>query len=171
MRSKNLIKNSVIRKIAFSAIFLSAASLSCGPMNRAKKGESTSGTATSLQGVNSSKQNLFLVYAALKSVSPAGESHSTISRSPELGDNLFLIRFVHTADLRSVSDKAQLSVTYGMPDMPAMGTDVVTATREADGTFKVTLFFSMSGRWQMMINLQDGDAKDEYSFETDVQSE
>jgi len=136
----------------------------CGPVNGEKKiSASSSGPSPSLRTVSSSKNEAFLVYSTLQTASGQGTA-----AVPQVGDNVFLLRCVHARDLRGVSEQAKVTVTYWMPDMPAMGKSEATATRQAEGTYAVTLFFSMAGKWQMIVSLQDGDSKDEYVFETTI---
>lgn len=154
----------MLPRTALILVSLSAAVVSsCGPVNREKKSDSTGGLpSASFGSVNSSKNNAYLVYSTLQASATPGATGDV----PQVGDNAFLIRCVHATDLRGPSDQAKVSVTYWMPDMPAMGKSEAAATRQADGTYAVTLFFSMAGKWQMTVNLQDGSDQDEYVFET-----
>lgn len=135
---------------------------SCGPMNKEKPaisnngGGDTQATPQSLKGVNATKQNLFLVYLA----------QQKSDAKPEVGDNVYSIRIVNVSNLQSVSDQAKLAISYWMPEMPAMGKTDVNAIKQEDGTYEATLFFSMLGKWQMTLTIQDESKKDDYVFET-----
>ncbi|MBI2645908.1 MAG: FixH family protein [Deltaproteobacteria bacterium] len=81
-----------------------------------------------------------------------------------MGDNDYVIRIAH-ADLRRLSPEGQVTLTYGMPDMPEMGKETITATSQGDGTtFEATLFFSMSGTWEISLNIKDQLIEDTYVF-------
>ncbi len=143
--------------VPLAAILLSA----CGPMNGERKAGPATGTSgSSLNSVNISKNRAFFVYSTLQS-----STGPSASDAPQVGNNVFLLRCVHATDLRSPSEQATLRVTYWMPDHPAMGTSDAVASRQTDGTYRVTLFFSMPGRWQMTVGLTDGSTQDEYVFE------
>ena len=144
-----------LSKIVLILMFLSA----CGPMNKEKpaaSGGNDQVTPQALKGVNATTNNLFLVYTApQKKDAPA-----------EVGDNIYNLRVLHANDLSGVTDKSKLTVSYWMPEMPAMGKADAEATRQEDGTYNVTLFFSMAGKWQMTLTIQDESKKDDYVFET-----
>lgn len=111
--------------------------------------------------VNLSKNNLFYAFVA-----PASSSNSSTPALAGLGENIYLFRFVSTQDLQLPSPQAKVSIVYRMPDMPQMGEERADAARQADGSFSATLFFSMLGKWQIQIKIQDGMKQDEYNFET-----
>ncbi len=142
----------------FPAILLCSlfAFSACGPMNTEKKTDSNvENSGKTLKGIASSQNNTFYLHAALQGVA-----------TPEVGDNIYSIRAVHAGDLSSLSNQAKVSASYWMPDMPAMGKSDAVAAREADGSFAITLFYSMAGRWEVTVTVQDGDKQDNYVFET-----
>lgn len=147
-----------LSSLAILVFILSA----CGPMNKEKPAASDSGggdtqaTPQALKGVKATKENLFLVYLAPQKT----------EAKPEVGDNVYSIRIVNVSDLKVVSDQAKLTISYWMPEMPAMGKSDATATRQEDGTYAITLFFSMAGKWEMTLTIQDESKKDDYVFET-----
>ncbi len=105
---------------------------------------------------NLSKNAQFYIYTSL--------SHS----QPVLGDNEVTMRFVYANTLLSLSNKAKTTVVYSMPEMPQMGEVEENATLQPDGTFLATLFFSMAGRWHIVLKIEDGSVQDEYAFEIDL---
>ncbi len=158
-----------LNKASFTRIFaiLGAALVisSCGPMNGQKKsggataGDSVSGPTAGTGATRLSTESRFYVYAGLS-------SSTSDAATPVLGDNTYVMRIAHSSDLHPPSSDAVVRVTYGMPDMPAMGTSEVAAARQSDGSFSVTLFYAMAGRWRVTVSLQDADSQDEYVFET-----
>ncbi len=132
----------------------------CGPMNsKPQTNLDSSGLPSAPLSTGStriSKNNHFYVYAALSS---SGAS------SLDVGENTYLIRFAHCEDLQNPSSQAMLSVTYGMPEMPEMPYEEVIATRQENGSYAAILFFSMTGRWEVTLKIQDGSTRDEYAFE------
>lgn len=143
---------------------------SCGPMNGDKKSDSGTGVGEASQraaGIGAtqlSRASKFYVYAGL---SGGSSGVSTASRA-QLGDNAYTFRFAHAQDLSPPSSDATVNVSYFMPSMPSMGTSDAAATRQPDGSFAATLFFSMAGKWQVMVKFQDGSAQDEYVFEASL---
>ncbi|MBI2608768.1 MAG: FixH family protein [Deltaproteobacteria bacterium] len=105
------------------------------------------------EGKNLSKNAQFYIYNSL--------FHS----KPILGDNEITMRFVYANTLVSLSDKAKITVIYSMPEMPQMGEEKENATLQSDGTFLTTLFFSMAGRWHIILKIEDDSVQDEYAFE------
>ena len=132
--------------------------MSCGPMNAPPK-NSPDG---SLGVTQISKNSQFMVHVSLNSTS--GESTS----SPSLGENNYLFHLVYARNFSACSSDARLSVTYWMPEMLEMGKSEEAITLQPDGSYTTTLFFSMSGRWQVTISIKDNNVEDEYTFETDV---
>ena len=134
----------------------------CGPMNGMPPENTTirnfSGNTTS----QSSKNSHFLVFIS------NGSQTSFPSPQARPGDNAYVIRIVH-ADLKPLSSDAHVTLTYGMPDMPGMGKKTVTATHETDGTFRASLFFSMSGMWEVSLDMKDQGIEDVYVFTEDLQ--
>ncbi|MBI3017166.1 MAG: FixH family protein [Deltaproteobacteria bacterium] len=134
--------------------------ISCGPMNGTPP-ESTNTRNTPSMGNNvsqSSKESHFLISISNKT------QNSFIIPQTQLGDNDYVIRIAH-ADLRRLSPEGQVTLTYGMPDMPEMGKETITATSQGDGTtFEATLFFSMSGTWEISLNIKDQLIEDTYVF-------
>lgn len=109
----------------------------------------------------------FLIEAKLV----AAEGVEGAPRSPVLGENTYAIRVVRADDAAPPSPPsagATLKATYRMPEMPDMGRYEESAERQADGAFKVTLFFSMSGRWQVVFQVKDGSVENEYVLEAKV---
>lgn len=142
-------------------IFLILVLIACGPVNEKKPAANvTGGPNAPLKGVNTSQNNQFLVYTSLFE-----NGEGTKSKTPSEGDNVYSIRVVSFEDLSSLPETAQINVNYWMPDMPAMGKFDSKALRGEDGTYKATLFFGMTGRWQMTIQIESGDRKDTYVFE------
>lgn len=142
--------------LSFALITLFSA---CGPMNTEKKTDAgPANSEQSLKGIASTQNNVFYVHMTQQGASTAA--------SPDVGDNAYLVRIVHASDLSGLSDQAKVTISYWMPDMPAMGKSDATATRQADGSYAVTLFFSMAGRWQITVTMQDGSTQDNYVFET-----
>lgn len=131
----------------------------CGPMNKEKpaaSGGNDQATPQALKGVNATSKSLFYIHTApQKKDAPL-----------EVGDNVYALRVVNADDLSGISDKSKLTISYWMPEMPAMGKTDAEATRQEDGTYNVTLFFSMAGKWQMTLTIQDESKKDDYVFET-----
>lgn len=140
---------------------------SCGPMNGQKKsgggtaGDSVSNPAAGTGATRLSTESRFYVYAGL-----SGSNSDAAAAAPALGDNTYVMRIAHSNDLHPPSNDAVVRVTYGMPDMPAMGTSEALAARQSDGSFSATLFYSMAGRWRVTVSLRDADSQDEYVFET-----
>lgn len=139
----------------FGLIFsIISCGISCGPMN--KKPENLNNTPLSFgtgENTNLSKNAKFYIYTSLS------------TSAPVLGDNIVKIRSVYANTLEALSDKASITVTYRMPEMPKMGDSQDKATLQSDGSFLVTLFLSMAGRWQIIFKIEDGPIQDEYIFE------
>lgn len=131
----------------------------CGPMNSEKISNAELGHTEKIsKNVMNTQNNVFLVY-----MSPQGQNPPA---SLEVGDNTYLIHGVHAADLSNFSDQAKITISYWMPDMPTMGKSDATAIRQNDGSYEVTLFYSMSGRWEITLTIQDENKQDNYVFET-----
>ena len=139
--------------ISYFWILLLLGLISCGPMNGTPPENTNTRNAPSLGGniiSRSSKESHFLI--------------SVIVPQTQLGDNEYVIRIAH-ADLRRLSPECQVTITYGMPDMPQMGKETITATSQSDGTtFEATLFFSMSGTWEISLAMKDQLIEDTYVF-------
>ncbi len=135
----------------------------CGPMNGTPPQNSSTRNAPSSGNTvsQSSKESHFLVFISNKI------QNSFIVPQTQLGDNEYVLRIAH-ADLRPLSPEAQVTLTYEMPDMPQMGQETVSATHESDGTFKATLFFSMSGLWEISLKIKDQWIEDTYVFTESV---
>ncbi|HBQ21370.1 MAG: hypothetical protein A2Z91_06580 [Deltaproteobacteria bacterium GWA2_38_16] len=141
-------------KIRILSFILFLSFMGCGPMN--KKPEDSSANSPSSLGSSGltrfSKDNQFLVYV---------ESAS----KPTWGENIYRFRFKYSKNLAKTSAQT-ITVQYDMPTMPSMGTSEEIATyNPEDDFFTTTLFFTMSGRWQITLKLEDGALQDEYTFE------
>ena|SRR3989338_1727186 len=147
--------------ISYFWILLLLGLISCGPMNGTPPENTNTRNAPSLGGniiSRSSKESHFLISISNKT------QNSFIVPQTQLGDNDYVIRIAH-ADLRRLSPECQVTITYGMPDMPQMGKETITATSQSDGTtFEATLFFSMSGTWEISLEVKDQLIKDTYVF-------
>jgi len=147
-----------LNSLVISTVFVFSA---CGQMNKEKPpvtggGENTQATPQPIKGVNATKNNLFLVYVALQKS----------ETKPVVGDNIYNIRVQNVSDLGPISERGKLTVSYWMPEMPGMGKFDALTTRNQDGTYAVTLFFSMAGKWEVTITIQDEIKKDDYVFGT-----
>jgi hypothetical protein len=128
----------------------------------AQASSATSAVAAT-DGSHLSQNNRFYIHLSFqRSENPERAS------APDVGENTYLIRFVHSDDLRTLAADARLSVTYGMPEMPEMGESAGEVTRKSDGSFEVRLFFSMPGRWSVNFKIEDGSVEDHYAFETKI---
>ena len=133
----------------------------CGPMNTERISDAELGHTEKIsKNVMSTQNNIFLVY-----MTPQGQGTSA---GLEVGDNTYAIHGVRAADLSSLSDQAKITISYWMPDMPTMGKSDATAIRQNDGSYDVTLFYSMAGKWEITITIQDGTKQDNYVFETNL---
>ena len=133
------------------AMSLSSLLISCGNINEEPlPGEGDQTT----QNSKITKNNEFYVYFA-----------SVNNAKPELGDNAYVARFVRAKDLKPLSADAKVTFTCEMPQMPEMGTTEVAGQRQADGSYNVSLFYSMGGRWQITIKIEDGASTDVYTHE------
>jgi len=138
-----------------SLLILSAMTIlfvGCGPMNTQPK---NSEAPVTQQGDLSkpTTKNQFFVYLSLKN-----------GGATALGDNEYTARFVFSKDLKNLSENAKVTFTSYMPAMPDMGKTDVQATRQADGSYSATLFYSMGGRWETTVKIEDNEFNDEYVF-------
>lgn len=153
--------------IIVTAVFASIAILaSCGPVNTEPKPSNlndSSGPVAS-GATKISKGSHFYVYTARKG------SGNLLSNSSdgEVGDNEYVVRFAHCEDLQFPSNDATINVTYWMPDMPDMGKSEAAGIRQPDGSFLITLFYSMPGRWEITLKIKNGSMQDEHVFETKI---
>ena len=132
-------------ELIVASAFLSFLFFGCGPVN--SKPESTNNTSNnSSKGtelpvsdsgdVRFTKNRAFYIFVAPK----AGKNSKK-----EMGDNDYIFRIAQAKDLASLSSDASVTISYWMPEMPAMGKSDATATRQSDGSFLATLFISMQG--------------------------
>lgn len=131
---------------------------SCGPMNKNPQ-NFVSNSSPSLgagDNTNLSKDTKFYIHTSLS------------TSTPVLGDNHVQIRSVYANTLEPLSDKAKMSVVYRMPEMPQMGDSQDKAMLQSDGSFLITLFLSMAGRWQIIFKVEDGPIQDEYIYEVNL---
>lgn len=149
-----------LRTSAALALLLSL--LSCGPMNERPNAAASSDApaAGALGNTILSKEKKFYVY-----IGDATTSSGAFSSQPELGENSYTVRFVHTEHLIFPSLDAKVTATYEMPTMPEMGSETAIGIRQSDGSFTLNLFYSMPGKWQITTRFEDGGIADEHSFE------
>ena len=133
----------------------------CGPMNSEKATNADfPHTEKISKNAMSTQNNLFLVHMI-----PQGQNSTA---GLEVGDNNYLIHGVRADNLSSLSDQAKITISYWMPDMPTMGKSDAVAIRQNDGSYEVTLFYSMTGKWEITVTIQDGSKQDNYVFETNL---
>ena len=144
--------NLLITLFAFSLIS------ACGPMNK-KLPASENGPQASMgtfgdPGV--SKNKTYYMRPQLATASNTGAV---------LGDNTFIIEIAATQGLKTPSNEATVTITYEMPAMPEMGSSSEIAARQPDGTYTVTAFLSMAGKWLVTVKITDGTTQDDYVFQ------
>ncbi|MBI2521873.1 MAG: FixH family protein [Bdellovibrio sp.] len=155
-----------LSKDLFIAIFsLSLIISSCGPMNKEVKDELIQ---TGSLGQASGPAKVTTNEKYYVSMILADENGVTLTRKPKDNEKLLLIiRSVHAQDLHPLASETKLSILYEMPSMPGMEVEE-EATLQADGSYRVSILFSMGGIWKVTLTIKDGDKKDEYSFETEI---
>jgi hypothetical protein len=150
------------------ALVFAIALTDCGPVNSEQKTSNPNNLLlpVSAGATQVSQKKYFYVYVTRKNSENRTPNSSSRSSKIEVGDNEYLIRFAHCEDLQAPSNNATIDVTYWMPDMPDMGKSEVASIQQSDGSFLVTLFFSMPGRWEMTLKIKNGSIQDAYVFET-----
>ncbi len=134
----------------------------CGPMNTETKSDTVqTGTLGQTSGPAKVTAN-DKYYVSMNLVDANG-----VTSNPREGENTLVIRSVHAADLHPLASNTKLAILYEMPDMPGMETED-EAILQADGSFLVTVVFSMKGIWKVTLTIKDGDLQDEYIFETNI---
>lgn len=135
--------------------------LSCGPMNERPAADFSNGpSAGALGDTTLSKENKFYIY-----IGGSTNASGALSRQPELGENTYTVRFVHTDHLVFPGLDARVTAAYEMPTMPDMGSETAIGIRRSDGSFILNLFYSMPGTWKVTIRFEDGEIADEHTFE------
>ena len=133
--------------------FLSLIFIGCGPMNTQPKNTKIQ-TNQSSESSKLSKNNQFYTYLVKTNGSAAA-----------LGDNEYSSRLVYSKDLKNLSPNAKVTFSYSMPAMPDMGKFEAPGILQIDGSYKVTLFYSMAGDWEIILKIEDNATQDEYQFD------
>ena len=141
-------------------ILLLGAVVSCGPMNTPPKDGSNPGVnnITADGNLKSTKAGGFYPLIGL-----AGGT-----QRPILGENKYSLRFVCAQDLHQPSTDTKVTFSYWMPEMPSMGKFTETATLQPDGSYLTTLFFSMAGKWEITVRIEEKSGTDEYVFNASI---
>jgi len=140
------------KKLKKLSLLLVTLFLACGPMN--EKPKDTPNKLNDFSGAVVTQNKLFYFYAS-----------NTSAATPQVGDNSYLFRLVSTKDLQPLTSQSKIAITYWMPDMPDMGKTDIVASQQEDKSYKATLFFSTSGRWEITVKVQDTNVEDAYVFE------
>ena len=128
-------------KDLFSAlIFLTLLISGCGPINK-KVEDDTIQTGNLAQAGGPAKVTTNEKYYVSMNLVDA----NNVTRNPREGENTLLIRSVHANDLHPLASNTKLTVLYEMPEMPGMEMED-EAKLQSDGSYSVTLVFSMPGR-------------------------
>ncbi len=125
----------------------------CGPMNTQPKSIGAQSNQTA-EASKLSKNSLFYAYLS-----------QTNGNSAALGDNEYSTRLVYSKNLSNLSQNAKVTFSYSMPAMPDMGKSEAQGIRQSDGSYIATLFYSMSGRWEVILKIEDNEIQDEYQFD------
>lgn len=129
----------------------------CGPMNKAPEGLSnpSSGPLNPSGATQITQKSLFVVHV----VNETAKS----SKSIPPGENIYSVRGAK-ADLSALLSAAKVSFVYWMPEMPDMGKFDEVGQKQADGSYKGSLIFSMRGHWEVNVKIEDGANQDLYVF-------
>lgn len=138
-------------------IVLSILLTSCGPVNKKENVKQQDYSGSINKNIYISKKEIFYVYKELQYV-----------KEPELGDNTYLFRVINASDLTTLTEHAKIKVMYWMPTMPAMPGGEDFAILNEDGTYQVNIEFSMNGRWEINVTIEDGDKRDLSVFDINM---
>ena len=145
--------------------FTSLMFFGCGPMNPKSTATTSAGATSAISkkaGFGDSKalyyseNQVFVLSVRLHSATDPNGNETT--SKPQIGKNIFRIRFIHEADLSPVSAGAQVTLDY--THLKAKIPEIFhgTVERQPDGSFLATAYFQKKGSWVM--NLRFSDSKD-----------
>lgn len=83
---------------------------------------------------------------------------------PQIGDNQYVVRFVHGADLSAPSKNVKISVSYAHTSSHFQKTFPATVAVQPDGSYLTTLSFAKSGTWTIHIQLTEGNTEETHDY-------